>query len=47
MRYLSDSALKYLDIEIRDQARALVEVGRRIPEEVVSHSLMHELLNSM
>jgi hypothetical protein len=47
MRYLSDSALKYLNIEVRDRARALVEAGRRIPEEVVSHSLMHELLNSI
>jgi hypothetical protein len=47
MPYLSDFALNYLDIDVRDRARALVEAGRRIPEEVVSHSLMHELLNSI
>jgi hypothetical protein len=43
-RTISDTALQFLDSSIRASASKLVEAGRRIPEEVISRSSMHQLL---
>lgn len=43
----SDTALEFLDIEIRSRAAQLLNAGRRIPEEVISHSLMRCVLRNM
>jgi hypothetical protein len=43
---LSETALEYLDLEVRGRASKLIKTGRRIPEEVISHSCMRQLLQS-
>jgi hypothetical protein len=45
-RRVTESGLAYLDVEVRGHAQSLVEQGRRIPEEVISHTLMRQLLAS-
>lgn len=40
-----DGAFGFLDSEVRSRAIQLVRAGRRIPEEVISHSLMWQLLH--
>jgi hypothetical protein len=39
-----DGAFGFLEDEVRSRAIRLVKSGRRIPEEVISHSLMRQLL---
>jgi hypothetical protein len=46
-RQVSESVLEFLDVGIRDRARQLIQNGRRIPEEVISSSLMRRLLQEL
>jgi hypothetical protein len=46
VRQVTELGLAYLDVTVRDHAQSLVEQGRRIPEEVISHALMRQLLAS-
>ncbi len=39
-------AFKFLDEDVRGRATQLVTSGRRIPEEVVSHSVMRQVLQN-
>ena len=39
-----ETAFDFLDEEVRSRAALLVESGRRIPEEVISHSVMRRVL---
>jgi hypothetical protein len=43
-RHLSPFTLEYLDVQVRGRASTLVRSGRRIPEEVISRSLMRRLI---
>ena len=44
VRQLTPTILGYLDVRVRARAATLVESGRRIPEEVISRSLMRQLI---
>ena len=44
---VSDSIFEFLDPKIRSRARHLVQAGRRIPEEVISHSAMRRLVQEI
>ena len=41
---ISDSALSVIAAPLREQCRRFVELGHRIPEEVISHRVMSRLL---
>ena len=47
LRQVPDSVFEFLDFRIRDRARQMVRDGRRIPEEVISHSLMRRLIEDL
>lgn len=44
---ISDSALSVIAAPLREQCRRLVDLGHRIPEEVISHRVMSRLLGDL